>query len=276
MCSIGGFVSTDPLDRSTARMLATALLWYGAERGDQSSGIYINGKTVKRAIAPDLFIESPEFHNAFEAKTSDVCLTHTRMPTCGDLGDEQAQPFQINDTVSVHNGMYFDPGTLKARWHIKKPSGVDSELVARFIEAYGIKRLPDFIDEAGGVSAIAALWQGNVYAMRYGNPLSYTTLELTAGRILVFASTRDILVKALSHVWLLPPYQKIRDLGEGCLFEMRPGGPKQLGRSLGKHWKRYATDKSFYMGGKAYGDNDVDWTTNSLAEKWIEGEKRQG
>lgn len=253
MCSISGFISQYPLDRETSKRLSSALLFFGSIRGNQSSGIYTNGKIVKKAIEPAKFIVKNDFLDQFKKKP-DIVLCHTRMPTCGGTGDEQAQPFLQNETITVHNGYYHNIEELKAKWNIVKNSGVDSELVTSFIDSYGIKELPKFLESTSGVSAIACLHKNQLYIATHGNPVNYTRLSVGGNHVLIFASTSDILEKALNHVWL--GKWNIEKVKDNTFFMVTPKRLKELSKIKGKSyiewdydWKHDLTDSFDYMTG---------------------------
>jgi hypothetical protein len=235
MCSIGGWISNRPLPELDAYHLTRALLYYGASRGAQSSGVYANGEIVKRALAPAKLIDLPEFGKLFDRPITSA-LTHTRQPTSGGLGDSQAQPFHVGQTITVHNGMYFDPAGIRRHWGLKKPSGVDSELVASFIHRHNVAMLPDFIDTTDGPSAIAALNKGELYLFRSGNPICTAQIDLSGGlKLFTFASEGAQLFSALKHVWLVPNSIHGKSLKEGYLFHASPDGLTQLSDTQAKH-----------------------------------------
>ena len=248
MCSISGFVSTHPLDKYTAKRLCSALLYHGAERGQQSSGIYVNGKVFKKAIAPAVLIDQSEFFNVFD-KTTSMALCHTRQPTSGGHDDAQAQPFVVDDTVVVHNGFFFDITGIKTKWALKKESGVDSELIAQFIHSYGIEMLPQFIESTDGPSATAVIYKGDLFFFRSGNPLKFTIMKLDDGNtVMIFASTDDILKPALHHTWLVPSITAHASPKEGVLFHATPHGITPLSEPINlmhrfQGWKRHADDE---------------------------------
>lgn len=205
MCSIAGFISESPLDRHLAMRLSRALLFYGRERGDQSTGAYVNGRIAKQATRPEDFIETSAFFNLFD-KDPSIALLHTRFPTSGGRGDKQAQPFRVGSTVTVHNGMLPDVYSIKAQWNIKKKSGVDSELVTSFIDSYGIKRLPELLESTWGCAALGIISQNpdTLYLLSDGNPIVWARTKLADDNTLfTFASTAHILMSALKHVFLM-------------------------------------------------------------------------
>lgn len=262
MCGIAGFICSQPLPRNTARALSEALLWYSAERGQQSAGIYVNGRTLKRAIDPGSFIELSAFHNLFD-KPPTVALLHTRQPTCGGLGDAQAQPFQRGGTVTIHNGMVWECSEVKAQWGIKKPSGVDSELICSFVAKLGGERLPEFLESSYTLSAVAAWHQQKLYLMRDGNPTSYTFLNLADGsRLFAFASTEGILEAALGHCWLLPSGLNIQSTSDGQLYHATPAALTPIGKPIKSGFSHLPYGAS--LGKRYYGGED--WWEREAAE----------
>lgn len=203
MCSIGGWISTDPLDPTTAMLLTRALIFYGAPRGRQSSGVWSAGTIVKRAMDPSKFINIRAFRTLMETPSS-MALTHTRQPTCGGTGDQQAQPFQLENTITVHNGCISNIGQTIEKFGLSKASGVDSELFTSFIAKHGIEALPDFFKFIVGSAAVAAVHGGNLYLMRSSNPVELFTLDLGNKKYLtVFGSTEQQVMNAIRNVWLL-------------------------------------------------------------------------
>lgn len=259
MCSISGFIASRPISASVAKNLAKSLLYYGATRGNQSTGIYVNDRTFKRAVDVEDFIDTAEFHNLFD-KPVRLMLGHNRYPTCGGRGDDQAQPFEVDSTVTIHNGMLSDMAALKRQWVIQKPTGVDSELITHFVSQYGVKDLPAFIESTGtDPSAIAAIYEGSLFLMRSRNPTSYLRLTLRdKTEMLVFASTASILLNAVRHVWL------IRDLyphetEEGRLLRVEPDGITAIGKPVTKKietWRGHDYYKEFRKEYSRYMDDD--------------------
>ena len=222
MCSIAGFMSKKPIDRVTAGKLASALIFYGQERGEQSAGAFVVGKEekiYKRACHPETLIMDKGFRELFDDHTV-LGLLHTRMPTSGGREDRHAQPFRRGDTVTVHNGWYTQPQYVKNLYNIKKKTDVDSELVTAFIESYGIDMLPDFLEEAWGSSAIAAYHKGELYLCRDSNPLHYANVKFNGNRIMVFASTKSQLDYSIKFVKLAYD-TKIQELRRNRLYLVR-------------------------------------------------------
>ena len=272
MCSIGGFVSSKPLPAATARDLCRGLLWYGQNRGSQSSGVYVNGRTVKRAMAPADFIETAELWAAFDKPVS-MALTHTRQPTCGGTGDDQAQPFRVNDVASVHNGMLWDWHSLKKQWDILKKSGVDSELVARFAATYGVQRLPEFVASSNGPSAIAMIQAGEMYLLRDGNPIEAVTITMQdKSKLTVFGSEAQQVRGALQHVWLMPPGfgHRINETKECVLIHVTGEGLDVISKPVRRKFQSWVYQGEDFKGRSWNGCES--WSDAQWAE-WLAKEK---
>jgi len=261
MCSIAGFITDKPLHRLTAYRLGTALLFYGADRGEQSTGVFLSGsvekglngsrKTIqkealfKKAISPNRFIEEPHFLKMFDG-TATVGLFHTRQPTCGDKTRRQAQPFRGRRSVTVHNGMYWEPKELKDQWGLDKDTGVDSELVTNFIDAYGIRALPDFLESSRGMSAVAAWFGNRLYLARDSNPTALTQFTLDdKTSVTVFASTRDILENALRYIFLRDNWE-IEVTNANELIHVSPSTTTKVAKwnDSGPLWTNYRDNDS--------------------------------
>lgn len=229
MCSIGGFISERPLDAKTARSLVEGLVWYGADRGQQSTGAWIQGpggtRLVKKAVSPSEFTAGEDFDKLFQGMDGGVttALTHTRQPTSGGRGDKQAQPFRRGEVVTVHNGMYWNSDREAKHWEVEKKHGVDSELVTAFVSSYGAMKLPKLLQNVYGASALGVWDNGKLYLMRSDNPTCYSAFTLRDGNeVVAFASTRSILFSALKHTWLMPSSIRGAETKENVLLLVTP------------------------------------------------------
>lgn len=233
MCSISGFLSAAPLSHSATLRLMRALLYYGRSRGAQSTGLALLTSTgihlLKEATDPDDFVFSEAFEDLFAKLPANTQITgalgHTRQPTCGGLGNDQAQPFVSGQTATVHNGYYHDFKAIKTAHEIDKPSGVDSELVCSYVAKHGIATLPTFIASTDGPSAIACFHEGAMYMMRVSNPTVLATFPLgNSNRLSVFASTANQLTDALRYCWLFHSTPSTITPTEGILYQLTPSG----------------------------------------------------
>jgi asparagine synthetase B (glutamine-hydrolysing) len=253
MCSIGGFISKEPIDAGIAANLCRALLYYGVDRGRQSAGVYTGGRLLKRAQDPHHFISRDDFDELFQEPVQ-TALVHTRQPTSGGTTDEQAHPFVIGNVAAVHNGWLTNCEELKKKFHLDKPSGVDSELVTAYIAQHGIEALPDFLKATQGSSAVAALLDNrDLYFMRDGNPIEYLYIQDGGNGILLFGSTESQVLNAGRYLWLLPPYTRTITLKNSILFKATHDGVEQLSEPISKTYNyrgrgNYYSDDSDYEG----------------------------
>lgn len=223
MCSIGGFFASDVLKPAVGLRLTRGLLYYGDTRGSQSSGVFSGSTLVKKAISPYEFINEKEFTNLLATPTKMV-LTHTRQPTTGGRGDEQAHPFWVGNTVTVHNGWLTNCEEIRKKWEIDKPSGVDSELLASALHKYGIAKFPEVVKTMQGSASLGAWHEGKLYLARDSNPMEYMWIDVSNGhkepiKLFIFASTEFHLQQAIAHQWLLKK-ERSTTLPEYKLFEV--------------------------------------------------------
>ena len=221
MCSIGGWISNQPLDPKVSARLSTALVYYGSPRGQQSSGIWSAGHIVKRAMQPAKFIGIRAVDELL-AKPSNLALTHTRQPTSGGTGDQQAQPFRLGNTITVHNGCISNDGVLKEKYRLTKASGVDSELFASFIDTHGITKLPEFLDDMVGSAAVACVSNNELYLIRKGNPLEYLFIDIGTEKVMIFASTEDQVLHTARSAYLIPPHTRTITVKWGSILRAEP------------------------------------------------------
>lgn len=231
MCSIAGFISKQPLSNYYAQRLSSALLYHGADRGKQSSGIFIKGTEMvmaKKATSPFEFIKSDEFYNLWhnEDRKATIVLCHTRQPTSGGTGDAQAHPFWVGNTVAVHNGGIYNVKELRQKYQLTKDSGVDSEIICSAMDKLGPKGLADVISDMSGNASVAILHNDELYVGCDGNPFEYFTFELgDENSVTVFASTSAMIQQALHHVWLFEDCRmKTESLPKMQLFKLQAGG----------------------------------------------------
>ena len=266
MCSIGGFIASRPISGVEAKNLCSALLWYGADRGMQSSGCFVNGKVHKAAVDPSDFIDSEEFKGMFGQPVR-MALTHTRMPTSGGLGDDQAQPFRVGKTVTVHNGWIMNIKECREKYSLIKPSGVDSELFARFLAQYGVGRFGEFVEFAEGCAAVAAIHQGKMYLVRHNNPTFFCKLALAdGGAVTVFGSTTEAVERAMAHTWLMPEKFFIQGTQQNVLLEVTPEKLRPIGDKL-KPWGYGGVYRQYggkYSDAYGWGEDDQAWVTRLI------------
>jgi len=269
MCSIGGFISDKPLPAYTCQRLAGALLFFGEDRGRQSSGVFINNRLSKKAEAATTFIYDTSFSSVFEEPATE-CLIHNRQPTCGGQGDEQAHPFWVGATIGVHNGWLTNCKDLKEKWGIEKPSGVDSELLTAAMDKLGPIAFSRFMNDVAGNAAVALLHKGELFIGRDGNPLEYLNMDILMKEgkvsVTVFGSTEQQVLRAFNHCWLINSSKRTVTLPQQKLFQLNTAGVlHEIGAFKTKSYTRSSfsyedTDTEFHH---SYGPTQAHHTSRS-------------
>lgn len=264
MCSIGGFISSQPLPADITRGLLRALLFYGEQRGSHSAGVFVNNQLIKRAVPAKEFINLDEVKAAINVEAT-MALIHTRFPTSGGQEDIDAHPFRFGDTTVVHNGHISNPELLRNKFALPKQTEVDSEVLAAGLHTLGPMRFLDMISEAQGSAAMAAIHEGALLLARDGNPLEYFRLTTDLGaeepcHVFAFASTESQLMNALRFCWLLPAFDRPITLMTNQLFSVDPkaGVGTTLGRFSTRSYSGWTTLSNGYHGSRVYeGGNDT-------------------
>lgn len=240
MCSIGGFISEKPITGHLAQRVCEALLFYGQDRGKQSSGIYINGVLLKKAETATTFIQRDDFEALFTEPAS-MALVHNRFPTSGGTGDEQAHPFQCNDSIVVHNGGIQNATEVKQQFSLEKSSGVDSELFAAAIGQLGLNRLTEVTAAMSGSAAIAFIHEGVLHLARDKGPLEYMVVKTGDNHVLIFGSLEEQVLRAVRYNWLIAHYRTIT-LPSQVILPINAQGPEP---SIGAFITKSYTSSSY-------------------------------
>lgn len=143
MCSISGFVVTDPAaDRRRIADFYTQVLARGAERGRDSAGVVgLNdkGDIVRRVvIAPQDY----EFaHEAVGPRCTVLIGNNRAEPTTEfvlNKTEDDAQPFGDGPIFVSHNGVIANDQELRQRYGITPPTRVDSAVCPGVIRRLGV------------------------------------------------------------------------------------------------------------------------------------------
>ena len=114
MCSLAGFISREPLHPHLARDLCQALLFYGEPRGNQSTGIYVNGRLLKAVERSTKFVFTPAFFALFD-QPAKMALLHTRQPTTGGRTADDAHRLSAEGVgIAREAGLEAEPFVVKA------------------------------------------------------------------------------------------------------------------------------------------------------------------
>jgi len=226
MCGIAGFsINERDLAKINSRNLANKLLLAIVARGEDATGAgwveEHNGvKEVfyaKSPIPADLFVEQ----NDFMAKRTPTAILHTRYATKGSpKNNDNNHPIVIPDgVIGVHNGVIVNDDDLFEDHGWQRIGEVDSEAIFQLIT--NMEKPLDELETLKGRAAISWIDTKDPHTLHIarltGSPLA---IGHTYGESLIFASTRDLLKRAvceakinLREIWELPEmvYLKVRN-----------------------------------------------------------------
>jgi glucosamine 6-phosphate synthetase-like amidotransferase/phosphosugar isomerase protein len=215
MCGIFGWIkptATIETELNLVEIFKEGLI-QSQERGEDATGFYTPGTgIVKDAINADEFAELIPESIAKER----FVLGHVRMAS-KKYGPENitnpknAQPFESNDWVLIHNGS-IDTPKLK---NYPYTSDVDSEIILSYAEKTNLKNSLSSIDGAAAV-VLYNKREKKIYFWTNGErPLVIAYYK----GIIFFASTKKILKKVLkySHTYNIFP-----DVSYATVYEFEP------------------------------------------------------
>lgn len=229
ICGIAGF-SLAPGEKCNANRLARHLLLGIEHRGRDATGaawrLDTGGFQVqKKDIDATAFVAGM----SVPRKAQNVLL-HTRFATQGDPRDKaNNHPIATGGIVGVHNGMVYNDHSLFHRLgkDVTRIGEVDSEAIFATLafgnNLPGVDSAEDALAEIGGPAAVAWLdSEEDVETMHIARICSSPVwLGQTPEGSLLFASTRDALIKAAHASGLTLPW--IEEMDEGQHLTVRAG-----------------------------------------------------
>lgn len=201
MCAISGyycFKETRPCKEKLEAMLLE-----GGTRGDKATGIgyFKDAKTFivnKFPISAEKFIETTIWKDFIP--TSPIMIMHNRMPTQGDISNnDNNHPLIINRVVMIHNGtIYNEVALFKDHPKWERKAEVDSEILGHILNEGEYKEL---LGEVRGTYATASIHLDRpkeLLLLRRTSPLKFVYDK--RDDILYFASTEYMLAKVIDEV----------------------------------------------------------------------------
>lgn len=235
MCGLFGF--SDPNHTLTPRQLrrlTTSLATASEQRGTDASGIaYVHRQTLciyKRPLPAHAM-------KWFVPARTGVVMGHTRMTTQGDGSfnpNNHPFPGRCGQTLFAlaHNGVLHNDKELKQRYHLPDTSiQTDSYAAVQLMEQDGQLN-------ASTIGKTASLLEGSfsltvldqfdhLYLIKGNSPLCIYRFE---NGLSCYASTADILQKALDRCGFIPGNKEIITLSEGDILCICPDGRLQMSR----------------------------------------------
>lgn len=220
MCGIFGYIMRKPIDEiNTERFynFISDLARSSEERGKDACGFsawYDKDNIIsdKLPVRAEIFVETSDVWNGMRKKLPRTLIGHTRATTAGAAGiNNNNHPFYGERFDLVHNGSINEWKEKVKKQQLFLRSNTDSELYLRYIEAgfkledttYNGDMITDvmngMIKEVGGKFAILMLdkTNGSILAVRNVNPTYETTTHAFGGEVTIFASTSEIMMRAI-------------------------------------------------------------------------------
>lgn len=226
MCGIYGWIG-DTTQRSKVFELFENLGIESESRGKHATGYYSLNGSVTSAKAPlpaSDFFKIKAYKDLYSKSTPHVLIGHNRWATHGNPKDNRNNhPFTTNRWGFIHNG------NVANTIDISTYSDCDSEKIFRFFtkDYYNshsalnsIEKVLKTFDRGDMACALADAKTDSLYLFRNdGRPLVKTFLEDL--NIIVFASTKEILERALKKSKIKYDNDKIYSLKVGQILRIR-------------------------------------------------------
>lgn len=228
MCGVFGFINNNSLSRPAAQKLAEALAIKSQIRGRDATGYAILNQGQIEVYKKPV----PASRLTINLKDSDLFLGHTRFATMGNPTDEsQAHPFLSTDKniALAHNGIaHHDFYRLRAKYELS--GQIDSEGILSFLEKTGFqeagfkKMFKEWPNSSIALTLLVQDKSSIVLSCNEDRPIWFTSPQKG---LFVYASTREILISALSRAGLnfnsacfrLNSFVRLEVTKEGALCE---------------------------------------------------------
>ena len=212
MCGIYGFAGT-PKDTKKVANLMKQLAIETEERGIHSTGyVAQNSKSfyfAKKAVRASTFVEMYAFEKPIVEGRCHFFVGHNRWASCGEINDINAHPFRGSKYFLVHNGTCSGAPSMAKTAGLEVKGTTDSEAVLHLIEKEGgVEKADALMNNFCDFSLVLMDYRKGhdmIYFLRdNGKPMVIFDLRRSLG-IRVFASTRDIVVRALLTAKIVDP-----------------------------------------------------------------------
>ena len=225
MCGIAGFYVKDPdLKLNRDSMLDTLLLLIESRGRDATGFVAIGEESLewhKASCSATTFCQ----YRRWVPENARIVLGHTRYATQG-LPEfvENNHPLKRGPYYIVHNGHVNNDKELFSKSDRTRYGRVDSEAIAaRLSSLEDLSRLNEVMEEIEGHAAVAAVQEGKPDHLVVARG-KFSPLWVYDGRVIVmFASTREAIVKAhemhighlaVSRLWQLHEGEQMEWIGQ--------------------------------------------------------------
>jgi len=260
MCGIGGFSLSDD-SNINPKALANALLTCLEDRGGMASGFAYQDEN-QNGVYKDAITGSQLSLKTMPKNTRNVIL-HTRLATHGSTKDNRNNHPVISperQVALVHNGVIYNHEQVREILKEDIPFDVDTAVIPALIEEDPTLKSLINLDGDAAVAWFDARNKGILHLARLEH--SPMVMCQVADGSLIFASTEDLLWRALIQLDIMPEWMQTAH--EYTYYQIRKGIITQW-EELSKPEKVYkAYDYSYYRHqtsgakGSVYGYDDYD------------------
>ena len=233
MCGIFGFAKTSGRQSDNEldilKRVVTELTDESSIRGTDSTGFSIidknNRYTYKTLVDSSTLVSYPEWDILLDKVNRDttIFMGHVRLATTGSIKVENAHPFNIGSVTGVHNGIIHNYNQVSKELGKDTPD-VDSQVLFQSLNKREMSKAFEDID---GDFAITWVKDSNSkvhLARESGRPMVVAYWK--KARVLLWASTRDILLDAMTRAGLVLPIKKVKEdyiyTYDTDMFDSRP------------------------------------------------------
>tara|TARA_R110002012_G_scaffold5629_8_gene25419 strand:- start:218 stop:1246 length:1029 start_codon:yes stop_codon:yes gene_type:complete len=218
MCGIFGFAKTSGRQNNNQleilKRVMTELTDESSIRGTDSTGFSImdshNRYTYKTLVDSSTLVSKPDWDNLLDKITRDttVFMGHVRLATTGVVNVENAHPFNIGSVTGVHNGIIHNYNQVSKSLGKDTPS-VDSQVLFQSLNKREMSKAFEDIDGDFAITWVKDSNRKVHLARESGRPM--VTAYWKKARVLLWASTREIMLDAMIRAGLVLPIKSVKE-----------------------------------------------------------------
>ena len=266
MCGIFGFAKTSGHQTEnqleTLKSVLTELADESSIRGTDSTGMSIiqpdSRQTYKTLLDSSTLVTTGDWDELLDSINIDttIAIGHVRLATHGVIKTRNAHPFTVGDVVGAHNGIIHNYN--KVAKSLGKSVEVDSQVIFASLNRNKMKNAFEDIDGDFAITWIKESNRKIHLARESGRPM-YVAYWKKA-RILLWASTKDILDVSMTKAGLRLPTSKVAEdyihTYDTDNFSTKANPEKESFHTMSQ-WNKVNT----YYGGYGWGGGSTDYTT---------------